>query len=299
MDEHHKREAIKKYFRSQSNKSLAIALVVIGVPFLLAGGLGLILIIIGGRLYFRSNVARDDAQIDAWMAEDFQKHDFVARAKELSTFDSLVRDPVLLKTGAPLLPGCDLVRGERIGEDGVWRRSIVGASVLLCNDEQLGIYQTGIDSMTGNRVGERFTEVFYQDVTGVDVVKETDTVDFKAMLVDLRAANFSAREKEMGLSRSVMAKNLDALKRRFAAYIFADILQRESLTVFRVNFSDGRDMTFPIVDRRATAVANEGPIVDPVADEVANQMLTFRQFVRDMKRRQISGGSTGAAGALI
>jgi len=298
MVDDQKRETIKKYFRSESNQVLAIILIVIGLPLLAVAFIGVVPIAIGIYLLMKGGKYNDDQQIDKWMEEDFQSHDYVARAKELSTFDGLVREPVLLRTGRPEMVGSEMIEGQRVGEDGVWRRSLTGASVLLCNDEQLGIYQTGLDALTGNRVGERFLEVFYQEVTSIEIVKETDTVDLKDMMRNVKTANFSSSDKSMGLNRGVMTRHLEALKRRFAQFIVADILQRESATVFRIRFADGRDIAFPIVDRRATVVANRETIVDPSAEDVSAQMLTFREFVRDMKRRQITKVESGA-GSLI
>jgi hypothetical protein len=191
--------------------------------------------------------------------------------------------------------GSGIIEGSRMGDDGKVRSTPRGATVILCTADQMGIYQAGLDLTTGNRVNERFLEVFYQDVVAISCGVSTESLDTKNYM---QGISLSAEQLRRGVTRSKLIKNLRQLTERFRADIVADILQRDMRKTYRIDFIDGEHVQIPIADGRVTRTANAER--DPEAgSESAKAMLSLRTFVRDKKRAILRGGEPDTAGPLV
>lgn len=294
--ENDKRKSIKEYFEGP-NTVAAWLLIVFGIPLIFAFGLGLLMIALGIYLLWRKKSKLSDQQIDKWIAEDFAAHDFVMRAWLMSGFTELAREPMVLRGIAGGTLSDNVFSSEMVGEDGQLRSTPLAATVVLCSPDQLGIYQTGLDLTTGNRVNEAFVEVFYQDVVGVGSAHRSESLDLKKAELGLKAANVNLNELQKGLTRAKLRTNLGRLKTLFAKHILNDILQRDMSMIYRIDMIDGHQISIPIRDGRPTREANNQDDAR-AGDEVARQMVMLRAFVREKKRSLLQSGAHGS-GPLV
>jgi hypothetical protein len=291
-----KRKQVKKYFAGKDN-TLPWILIVIGVPLLFLKGIGLILIIIGLILMFSDNSTHNDKQIDRWTEEDFAAHDYKTRASQLAGFSELVREPILLRGLAGDVLKAGIYNGERVGDDGMLRATPFAVTVILCSPEQMGIYQTGIDLTTGNRVNETFLEVFYQDITAISVRARSETLDFNSSATDISTLKLNADDLRKGFSKRKLRAQLASLRGRFENYIVDGSLQRDMSKVYRIDLADGDQISIPIADERPTKAANAQNDAE-AGDEAARNMVALRAFAREKKRALLHGGPAGS-GALV
>lgn len=275
-------ELLKKYFGGKT-RLLPVLMIIAGVPLTLFFGFGLLLIGAGLFLISRRSSVVEDAKVDAWTDEIWAKHDYVTRAKEMSGFGALVREPVLLRGGA----SDDIVQGaftgERFGDDGYTRRTPISATVILASEDQLGIYQSGIDLVTCNRVNERFLEVFYQDVVAISIGSTTEGFDLAELAKAISIQKRSVEDLAKGDTKARSRKFLEKFKNRYRTAMVADIVQRDLFRYYKIEFVDGDKISIPVFDGRPTVDANVAQIIDP-SDEAAKSMQALRMFVRDKKR---------------
>jgi hypothetical protein len=303
--ENEKRRSAKKYFKGKSH-ALAWGLMAVGVPLLVSPLIGIPLILAGLILRFWPFKSESDSFIDSVADKDYASHPYVKRAQDLSSFSSYEREPVLIRgfSGEHLKE--NVFSGRRLGEDGKLRTTPIAATVILCGPDQLGIYQTGIDLTTGNRVNETFWEIFYQDVSSITVKSNSDTIDFKEFFggffsrvfkrVNL-SLNLSAKDKQEGFTAKNIRKAYTTLKNTYAKHIVGSFLQRELTKTYQIDIIDGDKITIITADERATAVANASN--DAMSgDEVARSMFALRSFVRE-KKRALLYSKMGNAGALV
>jgi len=291
-----KRRAVRTYFEGKK-RSLPAILIIIGIPLLLFFFIGVILIGIGLFLLFRQSSLTADSQIDQWSQEDYEAHDFVARAQQLAGFRSLVREPILLRGLAASFMGDGVINRSRMGNDGRMRSTPLGATVILCTADQLGIYQTGLDLTTGNRVNERFMEVFYQDVVAISGLASSDSLDTKNHLQTIKASRLTDSQLRLGVTKVKLVENLRQLTERFRSYIVADLLQRDMRKTYRIDFVDGEHVQIPVADGRPTRQAN-AEFDAEAGGETARAMLALRLFVRE-KKRAILNGELTTSGELV
>jgi hypothetical protein len=290
-----KRRAMREYFEGK-RRLLPIILIVVGV-FTLIVFIGVILIVVGLFLLFRHKKLTADNQIDQWTQEDYETHDFLARAKQLTGISEPVRPPVILHGLADSAMCSGIIEGSRMGSDGKFRATPLGATIILCTPDQMGIYQAGLDLTTGNRVNERFLEVFYQDVVAISCEISTESLDTKSYVQGLQSLPLSADQTRRGITRRKLIENLRQLTEYFRNDIVADILQRDMRKTYRIDFVDGDHVRIPIADGRVTRRANAER--DPEAGSGSAQaMLALRLFVRD-KKRAILNGEPMSAGPLV
>jgi hypothetical protein len=295
--EEKKRRAIRRYFEHQPNwAGWSLVLVGIGSSLIWDGRIGIAILVAGivVLLLRRRQRGVSDAQIDEWTRQEFRNHDFVRRAAELSMFDRLVRQPMLL-TGlatAGLQQGALVARVE--GDDGTFRHTPLSATVLLCSPLQLGIYQTGLDLTTGNRINETFIEVFYQDVVAISATSNTTRYDVDASEAEIKAGGASPPALLQVIAALFAAiahlfrraRALSELKRtraRLAKHLIAGTFQFERSTSYRIDFVDGAHVEIPVYNGRSTREANATDAARS-GDEAAQSIATLRQFVREMKR---------------
>jgi hypothetical protein len=173
-----KREQIKKYF--EPFPKWAVWLIVLGVPLLVAFGVGLIPIVIGILKIISWKKKPADRQMDAWLDEELQH--MHTRALEKTGLDTseLVAEAVLL-TGLRFwnIGGAEI--GIRKGKDEIVRFTPIGITVINFTEHQIVAYQCALDMMTGNPLNESTDEYFYRDVVAVSTQTESMTWD-KAML---------------------------------------------------------------------------------------------------------------------
>ncbi len=280
--------SLRKYF-SGSGRVLPWVLIVLGIPLCLLW-VGFIMIPAGIVMLFRQSSPIADNKVDMRVESVMAAHDFVSRARELCAFTEFVREPILL-TG---IAGDDLIgsnfSGERVGDDGVYRATPLEATVLLSTPDQLGIYRTAVDVITGNRVNERFLEVFYQDVVAVTVGEQTKTYDLQNVdnrlerIIDLMSWRWFLKllmPQQKGIQQAL--KNAKKLRKNFGRAVVADMLQLEASRVYRIDLADGQHIQMRVADGRPTCEANESPFASS-GGESAKAMHAFRLFVRDKKR---------------
>lgn len=279
-----RQKQIKQYFEGKM-RWLPLFLILIGIPLLFAFFIGVIPIILGIVLMVRGGSGLiADAKVDEWTDEAWKSHDFIGRAREISGFQGLVREPILLRSGSAAgVLSRDVVSGERIGDDGYHRATPISATVILATDEQLGIYRTGLDLITGNRVNEQFLEVFYQDVISVSTGDQVYTRDIEEAFKNAKTTKFSADELAKGLSRKKVQQNLDRWKKKYADSMVAGLIQYVDARFYQIDFADGEKITIPVSDMRSVQQANRAPFIDG-ADETAKAMHALRMFVREKKR---------------
>jgi hypothetical protein len=294
--EDEKRANIRKYFDG-SSAALAWTLIVLGLPFLFAYGFGLVLIAIGIYLLWRRRSDLSDKQIDRWTAEDYAAHNFLLRAWQMSGFDEQIRHVSLQGIAAGTNLADDVFSGEIVGDDGVLRSTPMSATVILCGQDQMGIYQTGLDLTTGNRVNERFFEVFYQDVVAVSVGYRSNSLNLKQVESGLRGANLNLAEVQKGLTRKKQRMNLRKLRSIFSQHIIADVLQRDLVKVYRIDLANGEHIVIPTRYGLPTRVANAQDDAQS-GDEIARSMAAVRAIVREKKRAALRAEAAGA-GPLV
>ncbi len=304
LSESVKRREIKKYFKGRS-RWLSWLLIVVGfftIPLL---GLGLILIIAGITIRLVNRTSQFESKIDAWTDEDFNAHNYVARARQLCYFANYEREPVLIRGFAGESLAKSVFKSDRLGDDGKIRATPIAATVILCGPDQLGIYQTGIDLTTGNRVNEGFWEVFYQDVTSIGVLSGSHTIDFKEIfgglfkriLARLGIIGLAATEQTKGYTARNIRKALLATRDRYEKYLISEMLQRELTKTYRIDLADGEHITIITKDERATREANKQNDAAE-GNEVARSMIALRSFVREKKRYLLHARPSGT-GALV
>lgn len=270
-------EKIKKYFGG-AGRMLPWLLILAGVPLLIVYGLGLLLIGAGIFMLSQRSAPVEDSKIDRWTDEIIAGHDYIARAREMSGFTELVREPILLIGFAADELKAGVFNGDRVGDDGNLRETPMGAMVLLASPDQLGVYRTGVDLLTGGRVNERFLEVFYQDVTAITVGKQSQHLDLGLAVSNLgQGAGIKA-----SIDAAKAKKNAQKLRSRYGRSIVADVLQWEGSRIYRIDLSDGTHVNFAVRDGRVTDEANAAPFVG--GDDTATAMYALRLFVRDKKR---------------
>jgi len=295
-DENSKRKAIRDYFDGKVSQ-LGWLLIVLGLPLLMVFGLGLLLIAFGIYLLLRHKTLTSDSRIDQWTNEDFEKHDFVKRAKQLCGFEDLVRDAIILRGLGYSGASEGLIHGERYGEDGHMRYTPLGATVLLCTQDQLGIYQTAVDLTTGNCANEKVLEVFYQDIVAISTQASSESLDTKNILQEIKSTSLKPDAIRQGLSQKKLMKNITLLTERFREFIIADILQRDIRKTYYIELSDGKTIVIPMADGRPTGKANQE---DDAAsgDETARAMVALRKFVRE-KKRAVLHSRPSSTGPLV
>ena len=296
--ENDKRRHIKAYFEG-SNALLAWLLIIVGVPMIFAFGLGLVMIAVGAYLLWQRKSKLSGQQIDKWAAEDFAAHNFIMRAWVMFGSPEITREPLVLRGIATSTPLSENVfSGEMVGDDGLTRSTPLSATVILCSAEQLGIYQAGLDLATGNRVNERFVEVFYQDVVGISTIHRTESLDLKKVELGLKTTNMNLAEIQKGLTRAKLRMNLTRLKTLFGDHIVDDVLQRDTAKIYRIDFVDGSNIAIPVRDGRPTRVAN-GQDDAQAGDEIARSMVLLRAFVREKKRAALLQVAARGSGSLV
>ena len=195
MNEKQKREAFRKYFTPPPAKSLLWLLfaflgALLIVPFLsdrnggiciAVGVLFLVIAAILGLLELnkvrKANDKPDDAQVDAWIAEDMQK--LVKQAIYKMGLDPdpnmqagtplIVRGPVLWQTHG--VPATDLLWTR--GKDGVIRFAINRITVFNTAHDQLGAYKCDFTFLKGYPLNEETREFYYKDIVSVSTEEES------------------------------------------------------------------------------------------------------------------------------
>ncbi len=295
ISESQKRKYIRSYFDDE-RAALAWALILIGIPAIFAFLIGIVMIIVGVFLLWRRRSLTSDEQIDAWIEEDYRRHDFIDRARQLIGFHEEVREPVLLKGGAGGANE-EIFTGEKWGDDGVMRETPLSAAVILCSRDQIAIYRTGLDLTTGNRVNERVYEAFYQDVVSINVVSHSQSIDLDAARKQLSAfKSLNPKEVQKGLTKTKLKMSISGIRSRFANELINDTLQRERSRVYHIGLSNGENIMLPISDGRPTRLANASD--DTSLGQAASSMLTLRNFVRE-KKCQILAETASGGGPLI
>lgn len=274
-------EKLKKYFGG-SGRLLPWLLIAIGIPLLFAFLIGVIPIAIGVWMLSKQSAPLPDGKVDQLTDEIMRSHDYVTRAREVSAFPELIREPILLQGLAPKWQRDGVFSGERFGDDIKLRATPMGVTVLLAAPDQLGIYQTGVDLITGNRVNEQFLEVFYQDVIGVVTVSQTKSYDLGEALKNVTpTANPADIKRNLDLAK--LRKSIEKMRQKHAKSIVADILQWQDTKVYRIEFANGQHVEIVVGDGQITEEANARPFVSSDS-ETAQAMFALRTLVRDKKR---------------
>lgn len=63
----------------------------------------------------------------------------------------------------------------RIGQDNIYRRTPMSATVIHYGNDQLLIYKCALDLTTGNKVNEQTRMIFYRDVVSIDSQTSTES----------------------------------------------------------------------------------------------------------------------------
>jgi len=168
-----KRAQIKKYFKPFPK--WAVWMIIIGLPFLAAYGLGLVLIGIGIWGIVDWSKKPDDAQMDAWLDEDLKVLHGKALSKTGTDQSELVGEPVMV-TGPRFWNVANADVAFKKGKDNVFRFTPVGVTVLNFTANQLISYSCVLDLTTGNPLNESTDEYFYRDVVSVSTKTKSQTV---------------------------------------------------------------------------------------------------------------------------
>jgi len=291
-----KRKSIRDYFEDPG-AVMAWALILLGIPALALFAVGLLMIGAGVYMLWRKKSLTSDQQIDAWIAEDYGRHDFVARARQLAALGKEERDPVVLTGGASEELKQNVFSGERWGDDGSFRETPMSAAVILCSADQIAIYRTGIDLTTGNRVNERVYEAFYQDVVSINIASSTSSMNLDK--TEAQASfwgKLNATDIQKGLTKAKVKMNLNGIRTRHADQLINNVFQSERARVYRIRLCNGEEIVLPIGDGRPTRVANASD--DQSLGETARGMFALRAFVRDKKRQLLAEMASGG-GPLI
>ena len=195
-------KTIRKYFLSQ--KTLPLVLIILGIPLIFAVGIGLILILIGIILMFRSNFSGEDV-VDR--ARDRQIHILKKRGLEklnlIQDQVSLIDPIVLVGIGESPDSSFDAARADaqsrkrrkssgifeffsifgkkksngtendpveamRIGSDECLRTMLMEVAVYVFTEQQILLYRGDVDISTGLVYSEMTAECFYQDIEGMN-----------------------------------------------------------------------------------------------------------------------------------
>lgn len=168
-----KRAQIKKYFKPFPK--WAVWMIIIGIPFLAAYGLGLVLIGIGIWGLVDWSKKPDDAQMDAWLDEDLKVLHGKALSKTGTDQSELVGEPVMV-TGPRFWNVANAHVAYKKGKDNVFRFTPVGVTVLNFTANQLISYSCVLDLTTGNPLNESTDEYFYRDVVSVSTKTKSQSV---------------------------------------------------------------------------------------------------------------------------
>lgn len=292
-----RRKHVKDYFDGD-NRILAWILIVLGTPAIALGGLGLLMMGYGIYLLWQRRRHLSDEQIDKWTEQDFATHNFVERAWQMAGSPQLVRHPTFVRGVAGDILSRGIFKGERWGEDAVWRKTPLAATVILCTADELIVYQTGIDLTTGNRVNERLIEAFYQDVISVGMNSHTETLDLEESVKDVARAKLDAKQLAQGLSKRKLRRIFTRLKTKYREHLVGETLQYEQTRVYQIELSDGDTIAIAVNDGRPTRVANNQ---DDAAhgDATAQSMISLRAFVREQKQRLLHRYGAQGAGPLV
>lgn len=198
-------KTIRKYFLSQ--RILPMLLIIIGIPLILAMGIGIILIVIGIIMMFRSNFAGEDA-VDR--AVNRQIHILKKRGLDklnlIQDQVSLIEPIVLIGIGSSPDSSFDAARiasqnqkkrsffsifwflnifklfgkkksdgtendpveALRIGSDDCLRTMLMEVSIYVFTEQQILLYSGDVDISTGLVYSEMTAECFYQDIEGMN-----------------------------------------------------------------------------------------------------------------------------------
>ncbi len=278
---------LKKYFRGKG-RILPWILIILAVPCFISVvliPLALIFVIAAFFMLRVRSLPISDQRVDEITTQIVESFDHVARARELCGFTDYVREPILLLGFAPEDLVGENFSGNQIGKDGTYRATPWAATVLLATPEQIGIYQTGIDLVTGNRFNETFLEAFYQDVISVSIGSLTRSIDLKE---ELRQAQKNSGTGVFGavfnaLDEGSIKKQVRRLKARFSSHIIADLLQFDYARLYRIDLANGQKVEIMVNDGRFSGQSS-GEAFLQEEDETARAVHAFRMFVREKKR---------------
>lgn len=286
--EQKKRKAIKEYYTDMGSIAPWVK---IGAGLLMLGFVGVSMLALVVVAFFvvwgiydliRRGKLLNEKQIDQWRQEDYNAHDYVKSALSLCGGAETVREPVVLLGAASKALSGGVFEQGKLGKDGRYRSTPASATTLMCTADQLLVYQTGIDLTTGNRVNERFLEVFYQDIVAIRISSQTNSNDLSIQdefVSRLPAFQFGSSRP----TKSTLKSNLQALRTKFSDYLIDDVLQMERTRSYEIDLSDGQTIAVAVYDGRPTIEANAAEN-QAFIDESAKSMYALRAFVRDKKR---------------
>lgn len=190
MDEHGKREALRKYFAPPPQPKNAIIMLVLGIIGIFVffgdtrnmgfcGGIGFLLAIIGGGLLFSMYGAPgslpDDAEVDKWFQEDLARIVEQSLSKAGLDKSELVQAPIPV-TG-PILWSTNGVSTEDLrwkkGNDNFVRFSINRITVILLSNQLLAAYACDFNFIKNVALNESTQEYHYKDVVSVSTQEDS------------------------------------------------------------------------------------------------------------------------------
>jgi len=173
------RKQIEYYFKGHSSIKIGWWLIILGTPLLFAG-FGIIMILVGGYLLYKTyKLIPTDQQID-----DFVNAELV-----------LLKSRAIQKVGLDLVKLHDngvTIRGfptwktlaqsgaqffYKKGKDGVLRMTPFGAVLAATTDYQLFAYKCDFDLLTGNPLNEKVEEFFLKDIVSIRTETTTETYE--------------------------------------------------------------------------------------------------------------------------
>jgi hypothetical protein len=251
--EQDKRSQIKKYFKKFPK--WAVWMIIIGLPFLAAYGVGAIAIAIGVWGLVTHYQKPTDEQMDAWIQEDLKS--LQARALEKTGLDQseLIGEPVMVY-GPRFWNIGGAEAGIKKGKDGVVRFMPLGVTLINFTPHQLVAYQCALDLTTGKTLSESTDEYFYRDVVSVSTQSKTMTWDQAAL-------------GESALSGGPLA-----------ALVTAGKLQFNDAQTFTLTTSGGTSIEVVLRDPKLIESVGGGRIPTDVAEKAAQ---TIRKMLREKK----------------
>lgn len=168
-----KRKQIEKYFRPFPK--YAVWVILIGVPMVMAGGVGVLMIIGGGVIIYLHYQRPTDDQIDDWL-----EGDIAGLAKKGLTFvglerEQLVRDELIVF--GPYLSSTRKVEVQwKRGKDGRSRFVHYNVCIIYFTEHHLSYYKCLWDCVRGMPLGEEHDEYFYGDVVAARVTSVPDKI---------------------------------------------------------------------------------------------------------------------------
>jgi hypothetical protein len=206
-----RRSAVKKYFKTFPK--WAVWMIIIGIPLLLAFGLGLLFIGLGiwGLVsYFQRP---GDAQIDAWIEDDLKKLQQQALNKTGTDPSVLMQKEPVVVTGLRFgdLPSSTFW-AFRTGKDKIFRFTPMDVTVINFTADQLLVYQCALDLTTGNPLNESTDEYFYRDVVSVSTVTESRNVTMANKPIQMKAAETFRLTTSGGTSVEVTISDRDVIR---------------------------------------------------------------------------------------